>query len=101
MPRADDPRVVVRMSAAGYVSVKAAADRAGVAVSGLMRECAERYAVQVAQAVERGEVVIRRNSAPDAVSGPPAVVAARLSGPSSDAMAHQRALNQAAARRRK
>lgn len=101
MPRADDPRVVVRMSATGYVSVKAAADKAGVAVSGLMRECAERYAVQVAQAVERGEIIIRRNSVPEAVTGPAAVVSPSLARAADEGWSRQQRLNERAARSRK
>lgn len=101
MPRADDPRIVVRMSPQGFRAIKAAADSVNVAVSGLVRECAERYAVDIAREVAAGRVTIRRNSVPDAVTGPSAVTAPRLSPASSDAMSHQRALNAAAARRRK
>lgn len=77
MPRADDPRIVVRMSPQGFRAIKAAADSVNVAVSGLVRECAERYAVDIAREVAAGRVTIRRNSVPGA--GPPAVVAPSLS----------------------
>jgi len=100
MPRADDPRVVVRMSPSGYALVKAVADRVGVSVGGLMRECAERHAASVARQVEAGEITLRRNAGPDVVTGPPAVVAAPLSRPSGDALSRQARLNAAALRAR-
>lgn len=62
MPRVGDPRVVVRMSPEGFAVVKAAADRAGVSVGGLVRECAERYAASVAVEVRVGKVRLRRSS---------------------------------------
>lgn len=78
MPRADDPRVVVRMSGVGYAKVKRAADDAGVGVSGLVRECAEMFAPRVAEMIKRGEITIRRANAPDAVTGPVDVVVPRV-----------------------
>jgi hypothetical protein len=83
MPRADDPRVVVRMSPSGYALVKAVADRVGVSVGGLMRECAERHAASVARQVEAGEIVLRRNSVPGPEAATGVGVAPVLSRPGS------------------
>jgi hypothetical protein len=63
MPRDDDPRVVVRFTKPGFAAVEAAAASVGVSVGGLVRECAERHAADVAADVSAGRVTIRRRSA--------------------------------------
>ena len=49
MPSDRDKRLTVRFSEEGYALVELAAAQAGVAVAGLVRECAERYCLQVAR----------------------------------------------------
>lgn len=97
MPRADDPRVMVRLSPEAHAAIKAAAASANVAVGALMRECAERYATTVARDVAAGNVRLRRQRV-EAVPG--VVRASSLVGPSSEAMARQARLNEMAARAR-
>jgi hypothetical protein len=74
MPRADDPRVVVRMSADGYARVKAQADRANVGVAAILRIAGERLADAIADEVVTGQLDLRRSSIPEAATGPADVV---------------------------
>lgn len=67
MPRKDDPRVVVRMTPAGYAAVEAAAASVNVNVGGLMRECSERYAAAVAREIAAGNLTLRRAKVEKAV----------------------------------
>lgn len=60
MPRADEPRVPVRLSDSDHAIIKAAADSANVAVAGLMRECSVRYAGEVAREIMAGRITLRR-----------------------------------------
>jgi hypothetical protein len=103
MPRADDPRVPVRLSKSDFATIEAAAGSVNVAVGALMRECAVRYAAVVAREIAAGNVTgLRRQrveSAVQAVRGQVAP-ASLLVPPSSDAMARQARLK-AAERRRK
>lgn len=72
MPRADEPRVPVRLSDADYAVIEAAAKSVNVAVAGLMRECSVRYAAVVAREVAAGNIVLRRQrieKATEAVGG--------------------------------
>lgn len=79
MPREGEPRVMVRLSEADAAVIEAAAMSAGVAVGALMRECAVRYAAQVAGDVAAGRIQLRRRSgASSEVEKPePAVAPAR------------------------
>lgn len=102
MPRADDPRVMVRLTPEDHAAIKAAAAEANVSVGGLMRECAVRFAAQVAREARDGSVRIRRAKAVEAVKGQVATAASlvavtRQRDP--DAWARQQKLN--AARDRK
>lgn len=85
MPREDDPRVVVRMTPAGYAAVEAAAESVNVSVGGLMRECSERYAAAVAREIAAGHLVLRRRKvekAVKAVRGQVAPASTLIAGPS-------------------
>lgn len=67
MPRAEDPRVMVRMSKADRAVIDGAARSVGVSTGGLLRECGVRYAAQVARMVESGELRLRRRSSVEPV----------------------------------
>lgn len=69
MPRADDPRVMVRMTPEDHAAIKAAADLGNIAVGALMRECAIRYASTVAAEVRTSGKRLRRAKAVEAVKG--------------------------------
>lgn len=69
MPKRDEPRVMVRLSPEDEAVIKAAARYANVAVAGLIRECAVRYAAAVAADVRRGSTRLRRGKAVEAVRG--------------------------------
>jgi hypothetical protein len=60
VPRADEPRVPVRLSHSDHAAIKAAADSVNVGVAGLMRECAVRYATIVAREIAAGSITLRR-----------------------------------------
>lgn len=60
VPRADEPRVPVRLSDSDHALIKAAADSVNVGVAGLMRECAVRYAAVVAREIKAGNITLRR-----------------------------------------
>lgn len=102
MPRADEPRVLVRMGDQDLEKVKAAAERANVGVAGLMRECSVRFADEVADRVLRGEITLRRARIETAVAASegqvrPAVELVSVEPVVSD---RQLLLNQQAARAR-
>lgn len=107
MPRADDPRVPVRLSKSDYAVIEAAASSVNVAVGALMRECAVKYAGTVAREIAAGNVTgLRRQrveSAVQAVRGQVAPASSLVARPAagSEAMARQARLNEAAVRRRK
>lgn len=67
MPTSSDPRWMVRFSAEGGAVVAAAAASAGVSVGGLIRECAERHAVDVAREIRAGRIRVRKAAADAAV----------------------------------
>lgn len=67
MPRADEPRVPVRLSNSDYKIIEAAAKSVNVAVAALMRECAVRYAGAVAREVAAGNLTLRRQRVEDAL----------------------------------
>jgi uncharacterized protein (DUF1778 family) len=104
MPRADDPRVMVRLTPESYAVIKEAAEGANVAVGALVRECAERYAVRVAREVAAGSVRLRRAKVERAsAAGAGRVTTARALVADSAvalAMERQRKLNAAAERAR-
>lgn len=68
VPSASDPRVVVRLSPSDFAVIEAAAEAAGVATGGLVRECAVRYAGQVAREVTEGRLKLRARSGSGASS---------------------------------
>lgn len=82
MPRADEPRVPVRLSNGDHALIKAAADSVNVGVAGLMRECAVRYAGVVARELEReiraGTTTLRRQRIERAEASAPVVRASSL-----------------------
>ncbi len=57
MPSDRDKRITVRFSEEGFALVELAAKQANLAVAGLVRECAERYAFQVARDRLAGKAV--------------------------------------------
>jgi uncharacterized protein (DUF1778 family) len=81
VPRADEPRVVVRLSHSDYALLEAAAASVNVTVAGLMRECSVRHAAETARAVAAGSITLRRQRIEKAVeaAGGRVVPAASLS----------------------
>lgn len=101
VPRADDPRVMVRLSPEDHAAVKAAADLANCAVGALMRECAIRYASTVAADVRRGTTRLRRAKAVEAVKGQVQPASMIVRSPAEDwARERQRKLNESTERSR-
>lgn len=68
MPRADEPRVPVRLSTSDYKIIEAAALSVNVAVGALMRECSVRYAGAVAREVAAGNITLRRQKVDAAIA---------------------------------
>lgn len=102
MPRSDEPRVMVRLSASDHETLKSMAVAANISLGGLLRECAMRYGTALARDVRDGDVVIRRQRAVAAVRGqvvPASSLVVR--SPAEDwAMERQRRLNESADRSR-
>lgn len=95
MPRADELRVSVRLSASDHALISAAADAVNVGVGGLIRECAVRHAAGVAREIAAGNISLRRQRVEKAVeaTGGQVVPARRLSPPDPAMLARQRRLN--------
>lgn len=106
MPREDEPRLVVRFSKADFAVVEAAASAANVAVGALVRQCAVRYAGEVASAVGRGEVTgLRRQRIETAVEATggrvaPASSLVRVEGVGDAGWSRQQRVNAQVARAR-
>lgn len=102
MPRADDPRIMVRLTPEDHATIKAAADLGNIALSALVRECAIRYASTVAADVRQSGHRMRRAHAVEAVKGQ--VVTARSLVVESEAdrlrREHQERINESTARAR-
>lgn len=94
MPRADEPRVPVRLSHADYAVIEAAAKTANVAVAALMRECAVRHAASVARQIMAGEVTgLRRQRIEAAEAAAPVVRASSLRREDDSGWARQQRVN--------
>jgi uncharacterized protein (DUF1778 family) len=94
MPRADDPRVVIRLTPEDHAAIKAAADIGNIAVGALVRECAIRYCSTVAADVRRGSTRLRRAKAVEAVRGQVQPASSIVRAPAEDWMAErQRRVN--------
>lgn len=79
MPRAEEPRIILRLSATDKAVIDAAAASANVAVGALVRECAVRYAGTVARQIASGEVTgLRRQRIEVAEAAAPVVRASSL-----------------------
>lgn len=72
MPKADEPRVAFRISATDFAVLEAAARSVNVSAGALARECAVRYAADVAREVSEGRLKLRRRSAAVPVPSPAA-----------------------------
>jgi uncharacterized protein (DUF1778 family) len=69
MPRADEPRVMVRLSGAEHAMLKAQAESVNASLGGFIRECAVRHGGVVAREIASGSVTVRRARAVQAVKG--------------------------------
>jgi hypothetical protein len=94
MPRADDPRVMVRLTPEDHAAIKAAADLGNIAVAALIRECAIRYCSTVATDVRQTGKRLRRAKAVEAVRGQVVPASSIVRAPAEDWMAdRQRRVN--------
>jgi hypothetical protein len=100
MPRADEPRIPVRLSDADYAVIEAAARSCNVGMAGLMRECSVRYAAVVAREVVAGNVTLRRQRVEKAEASAPVVRASSLAREDDPGWERQQRLNAATARAR-
>lgn len=103
MPRADEPRVPVRLSDSDHAAIKAAADSVNVGVAGLMRECSVRYAAVVAREIAAGNIVLRRSrieAAVEATGGRVAPASSLVRDDSDAGWSRQQRINAQVARAR-